>query len=211
MIHFAGGKEFPMYTLSRWALKVGLLCVNRFATEGSENVPAAGGCIVAANHASYLDPPAMGAGVRHRMVQFMARDTLASSGFAHWLFTAVGCVLIDRQRGDVAALKRSLQVLKAGGVLGLFPEGTRSLDGELQQAKGGIGFLIAKAAVPVVPAYISGTNKAFPKHAKWIRPCKVGIRFGPPIQPAEFAAYGEKKEYDLIGKLVMERIAALKR
>lgn len=199
-----------LYQLSRRLLKLGLLLYNRLEVHGSEHVPAEGGCIVAANHVSYLDPPIVGSAIRNRVVRFMARDTLFRHPMAGRLLLRVAAVPLSRERGDVGALRKAIQVLKGGSCLGLFPEGTRSPDGMLREAKGGVGFLIAKAGVPVVPACIVGSHRAFPRHAVWIRPWKVRIFFGPAISPAEFAALGSGREsYEQIGRLVMDRIRAL--
>ena len=201
----------PTYNVARRALKLGLLLWNRFTARGSENVPMTGGCIICANHASFLDPPILGAGVRHRQVRFMARDTLFEGPLMSRLMPRLGVIPLDRTRGDVSALRKAIQTLKSGAVVGLFPEGTRSLDGQLQEPKGGIGFLIAKAGVPVVPAYISGTYRAYPKGARFIHPVKVSILYGAPIPPAEFAALAAQDDgYNRIARLVMTRIAALK-
>lgn len=200
-----------LYYVARFSMLVALRVLERFRAYGGENVPAEGGCIIAANHASYLDPPALAASINHRVIRFMARDTLFASRIGHWFFTGIQCVALDRTRGDVAALRKGIGILKEGRVLALFPEGTRSLDGRLQEAKGGIGFLISKAEVPVVPAYVEGTFDAFPKGAKKVKPGRVRVYYGAPIQPGEIAALGSGREsYEQIGKLVMSRIAALK-
>ena len=147
----------------------------------------------------------------HRVVRFLARDTLLSTRLGRWFMTGVQCVPIDRTRGDVGAMRKALQVLKDGQVLGLFPEGTRSPDGQLKEAKGGIGFLISKAHVPVVPAYVDGSFAAFPKGAQRVRRGKVRVFIGKPIMPDEIDALGEGREgYEKVGQLVMSRIAALK-
>ncbi|OQA26969.1 MAG: 1-acyl-sn-glycerol-3-phosphate acyltransferase [Verrucomicrobia bacterium ADurb.Bin345] len=183
----------------------------RFESHGAHHVPATGGCIIAANHVSFLDPPAVACSQNHRVVRFLARDTLLSTRLGRWFMTGVQCVPIDRTRGDVGAMRKALQVLKDGQVLGLFPEGTRSPDGQLKEAKGGIGFLISKAHVPVVPAYVDGSFAAFPKGAQRVRRGKVRVFIGKPIMPDEIDALGEGREgYEKVGQLVMSRIAALK-
>ena len=183
----------------------------RFESHNPENVPAAAGCIIASNHVSYLDPPVVAVGIKHRVVHFMARDTLFSGPIARWLLTHVEVLPMDRTRGDVGALRKGIGLLKSGKVLGLFPEGTRSPNGDIQEAKGGIGFLISKAEVRVVPAYVDGSFQAFPKGAKRIRRGKVRVFYGKPIEPSEFAALGtDRDSYVRIGELVMSRIAALK-
>ena len=183
----------------------------RFETHNPEQVPAVGGCIIASNHASYLDPPVIAIGVKHRAVHFMARDTLFSTPIARWFFISVQVLPMDRTKGDIGALRKGIGLLKSGKVLGLFPEGTRSPTGALQSAKGGVGFLIAKAEVPVVPAYVDGSFQAFPKGATRIKRGKVRVFYGKPIPPSEFAALGTARHsYERIGELVMSRIAALK-
>ncbi|HEY8241752.1 MAG TPA: lysophospholipid acyltransferase family protein [Kiritimatiellia bacterium] len=200
-----------MFKLSRGLIHIWMTFWLRLEIRNSDLVPEEGGCLIAANHVSYLDPPMIACAVNNRFVRFLARDTLFRfRGFGSWL-TAVGVMPLSRDRGDVGALRKSIQMLKEGMCLCLFPEGTRSLDGELQEAKGGIGFLVAKAHVPVVPVYISGTYKAYPRGAKWVRPAKCIVTFGPPISAAEFEALGpERDAYDKIGKLIMERIRALR-
>ena len=198
------------YRLARSSLHVGLACWNRLGIHGRSNVPVEGGCVVASNHASFLDPPIIAAGARHRAVHFMARDTLFK-GFLAWMLPRVCVIPLSRERGDVAALRKSIELLKKGYCVGLFPEGTRTTTGDLQPAKGGIGFLLAKAHVPVVPAYISGSYDAYPKGASRIRPSKINVYFGPPITAAEIAVLGsDRAAYEKVGALVMSRIAALK-
>ena len=200
----------PLYWLARGFVHLCLKLKYRFRVSGRENVPAEGGAIIAANHCSYLDPPAMSSSVHNRIVHFMARDTLFSNPVARWFFPRSGVIALDRTRGDLGALKKAIATLKEGKVIGLFPEGTRSPDGRMQEAKGGIGFLIAKSDVPVVPLYISGTFAAFPKGADTFRPGRVAARFGKPIAPEEFrAAMKNKSDYEAVGALVMRRIGEL--
>lgn len=200
----------PLYWVSHFGVWLGLKLKYRLQVEGRRNLPRRGGLVIAANHCSYLDPPVMCAGVHNRLVHFMARDTLFSNAVARWYFPRVGVMPLDRTRGDLGALKKAIASLKEGRVIGLFPEGTRSPDGQMRAAKGGIGFLIAKGDVPVVPMHISGTFAAFPKGADKFRPARIVARFGPPITPEEFrAAMPEKGGYEAVGALVMRRIRAL--
>ena len=185
---------------------------NRYEAVGAHHVPKEGGCIIASNHASFLDPPAVAIGVTHREVSYMARDTLFHNKVLAWIMHKFAVIPISRDRGDVGALKKGIQFLKSGRCVGLFPEGTRSSTGELQEAKGGIGFLIAKAGVPVVPAFIHGTYAAYPRGAKFMHPAKVKVVFGPPLQVEELASLGSGKEaYEAIGALVMQRIGDLQK
>lgn len=200
----------PLYWLSRGFVYLCLLLKYRMRVTGREHVPASGGAVIAANHCSYLDPPVMAGCNNRRIVHFMARDTLFSNPIARWFFPRVAVIPLDRTRGDLGALKKAIATLKEGKVIGLFPEGTRSPDGQMHPAKGGIGFLIAKGEVPVVPLYISGTYEAFPKGAKKMRPSRVVARLGKPITPEEIrAAMPTKGDYGAVGELVMRRIREL--
>jgi 1-acyl-sn-glycerol-3-phosphate acyltransferase len=200
----------PFYWLSHFGVWLFLKVKYRLKITGSEHIPRTGGAVLAANHCSYLDPPVLCAVSARRIVRFMARDTLFSSAFAKWYFTSVRVMPLDRTRGDLGALKKAIATLKEGQVIGLFPEGTRSPDGRMHDAKGGIGFLIAKADVPVVPLHISGTFAAFPKGASKFRPARITAHVGPPITPEEIrAAMPEKGDYAAVGALIMRRIRDL--
>lgn len=199
-----------LYTFFRRLLTALFRLYNRLEVVGASHIPREGGVLLVANHASFLDPPVLGCAVPHRYVRYMARDTLFTNRWFGRLLRALAAVPISREKGDVGALKKALKVLQEGDCLGLFPEGTRTRDGNLQPAKPGVGFLVAKAGVPVVPAYIDGTYRAWPRHGKWIKPAKIRVRFGPPIPAESLLAVGEGKDrYDKIGELVMQQIRAL--
>ncbi|HPF99964.1 MAG TPA: lysophospholipid acyltransferase family protein [Kiritimatiellia bacterium] len=200
-----------IYWIARFSVMVGLKVWNRYKSFGSENVPTHGGCMIAANHVSFLDPPAIVSGIRHRVVHFMARDTLFEGRVRGWFFRGVQCIPIDRTKGDVSALRRGISSLKDGHCLAFFPEGTRSVTGELQSAKGGLGFIVAKAGVAVVPTYVDGTFDAYPKGAKSIKRVPVRVFYGKPIEPSEIQQFGDGRDsYEKISQLVMSRIAALR-
>jgi 1-acyl-sn-glycerol-3-phosphate acyltransferase len=203
--------DMRVYQFSTRLFKLFLLIWNRLRIRGVENIPDSGGVLVASNHASYLDPPVVGVGYRGRPIHFMARDTLWNSRFGSWWMEKVGCIPVSRGTGDVKALKLTIKALKEGKAVSMFPEGTRTEDGELQEAKGGIGFIIEKSGCMVVPAYIDGTFKAYPKGVKFIKPTKVTITYGSPITQDDFQALGSGREaYDKHAELIMQRIADLK-
>lgn len=185
---------------------------NRIKFYGLRNVPKTGGVIVASNHASYIDPPAVGACTyRTRMTHFMARDTLFKKGFMNWFLHKVGVIPLDRDKGDIKAMKTAIALLKDGASVALFPEGTRSLDGTLQLAKPGIGFLVAKGNAPVVPVYVHGSYAAWSKNSDGWKPNPISVIFGQLITQEEIRGLGEGREaYGLIGDLIMKRIAELK-
>jgi cytidylate kinase len=185
---------------------------NRIKFYGLRNVPKTGGVIVASNHASYIDPPAVGACTyRTRMTHFMARDTLFKKGFMNWFLHKVGVIPLDRDRGDIKAMKTAIALLKDGASVALFPEGTRSPDGELQPPKPGIGFLVAKGNAPVVPVYVHGSYAAWSKNSDGWKPRPISVIFGQLITQEQIRGLGEGREaYGLIGELIMKRIAELK-
>ncbi len=184
--------------------------IYRIEIRGTGNIPWKGPVVLAANHCSFLDPPVLAMVSPNRNVRFMARDTLYSNPFARWFFPRVGLIALDRTRGDLAALRTAISSLKGGDLVALFPEGTRSPDGQIKQAKGGIGFLIAKSGAPVVPARIFGTYEAMPKGSGRFHRSRISVRVGEAITPEEIqAAMPEKGAYEAAASLVMSRIAAL--
>lgn len=178
---------------------------------GLENLPRTGSFLIAANHASFLDPPLIGSQVP-RQIAFFARKTLWKPGFASWWLDAVGTIPVDRDGGqDVSAIKRVLRALKDDWGLILFPEGTRSPDGKLQAPKAGVGLICCRAQVPVVPARIFNSDEAYGKGRGLHLNTPVSIVFGPPIRPAEYDDPAAGKErYQVASERIMARIAELR-
>jgi 1-acyl-sn-glycerol-3-phosphate acyltransferase len=186
--------------------------VNSIKVYGIQNVPKSGGLIIASNHASYIDPPAVGASSRRmRMTHFMARNTLFRNPLMGAFLRRVGVIPLDREKGDIKAMKTAISLLKDGAAVALFPEGTRSETGELQPAKPGIGFLVSKGQAPVVPVYVHGSYEAWSKHSGGMKRKPVVVIYGKLITREEIKALGAgRAAYPLIGSLIMERIAELK-
>ncbi|MCC5024414.1 MAG: 1-acyl-sn-glycerol-3-phosphate acyltransferase [Candidatus Synoicihabitans palmerolidicus] len=179
---------------------------------GVANIPVTGPFLLAGNHASHLDPPAIGSNVP-RQIAFFARKTLWKSGVLSWWMDQAGCIPVDRDgASDVGAIKRVLRTLQAGRAVILFPEGTRSVDGELQAPKSGVGMIACRAKVPVVPVRIFDSHLAWGRGAS-IRPgIPVTIVFGQPIPIAELEDKSAgKARYQLASERIMARIAALPR
>lgn len=197
------------YFISRTIFEILMRILFRIRVSGTENIPKPP-FIITSNHASFLDPPLVGISCRKYQVDFMAKKELFDAPIVGIWTRSVGCIEVNRGENSVKSLKEAIRRLRAGHVVGIFPEGTRSSDGSLQEAKRGIGFLIGRAAVPVVPVYVEGSAEAFPKGFR-IRPgTKVSITVGKPIMPVEFAAVkGEKRDYEAIAGMVMDRIAAI--
>jgi 1-acyl-sn-glycerol-3-phosphate acyltransferase len=196
----------------------------RLKVIGEENVPRTGGVIVAANHNSYLDIPLLGCALTRR-ADNIAKAELFGNRFVAAIFRTLGGFPVQRgDRGDRGAVEEAVRRLRKGHLLALYPEGRRSPDGRLLSPKPGIGMLVARTRVPVVPVYIDGTGKALPPGQRSIRRARVTITFGKPIdfggrhldQEAETGvekkgAGGNRKEVYLeIAEEIMRQIGALR-
>ena len=201
-----------LYNLSRDAFEIAIRIFFKMHIVGKENIPDAP-FIVAANHASLLDPPLVGIACKWRTVNFMVKQELRDFPVIGTLWTQnVACIPVRRGDNSIKGLREAIRRIKNGSIVGIFPEGTRSVDGSLQEAKTGTGFLIALAKVPVLPIYSFGTAEALPRGQKAKIGSKVGAIVGKPISLEELGTRGKtsKEDYEKIGNLVMERIAALK-
>ncbi len=149
----------------------------RWRAFNAERVPRTGSVILACNHASILDPPVVGCAL-HRQINYLARATLFDIPVVGWLFRKWNSIPIDRDGGNAAGLRIILERLHAGNGIILFPEGTRTRDGNLQPAHSGIGLIVAKSDAPVVPVRTFGTFEALGRDMKFPRPKKVAVKFG---------------------------------
>ena len=149
----------------------------RWRVYNPERVPLEGGVIIAANHASYIDPPLVGAGVR-RMINFLARETLFHVPILAAILRSWKVVPVDRDAGTGRGLKTILNRLDQGGAIILFPEGTRTRDGNFQPARSGIGLTVIKSNAPVVPVRVFGTFEAYGRHRKIPRPLRLQVKYG---------------------------------
>jgi 1-acyl-sn-glycerol-3-phosphate acyltransferase len=202
----------PVYGVCHYAILGMYDAFFRGEVRGQENIPAQGGFIVAANHASLLDPPAVGCHIP-RQLAFFARKSLWKPGFASWWLDAVGTIPVERDSGsDITAIKRVLQTLRDGRPIIMFPEGTRSPDGRLQPAKPGVGMFACRAGIPVLPARIFGSAEAFGR-SRGLRPgTPIDIVYGRVLQPQDFDDPAAGKErYQRASERIMLAIAALDR
>lgn len=134
----------------------------RWKVQGAENMPAEGPVILAINHQSLWDP-LVAASSLERKVSFMAKEELFGIPVLGGIFSRLGAFPVKRGQGDMNAIRQSLAILKEGRVLGLFPEGTRSKDGEIQKGLPGMVLLMEKSKATVVPIKMFGTRKLLTK------------------------------------------------
>ena len=180
-----------------------------------ERVPLTGPVILASNHASFVDPPLVGIPLK-RALNYLARDTL-------FRFPGVGATLrswqaipVDREGGGGAGLKAILDRLLAGGAILLFPEGTRTRDGNLQPGRAGIGLAVIKSNAPVIPVRVFGTFEAFGRHMRLPRRHLIAVKYGKPLLFAELRTEAKscpkprlKQIYQQIADEIMAAIAKL--
>ena len=150
---------------------------------GVDNVPRRGGVLLVSNHQSYLDPVLFAVKLR-RPLSFFAKSELFENPIFGALISSLNAFPVRQGEGDIGAVKETIRRLQEGHVLNLYPEGSRSYDGEMQKMQPGIGLIIRRAGVPVVPAVIDGAFQAWPPHrgVKIFRPHPIRIAYGPPME-----------------------------
>lgn len=176
---------------------------------GAENLILSGPVLVASNHQSFLDPPLIGNLYKTEMV-FFARKTLFK-GFGKWLYPQWNAIPIDQDKPDMSSMKTVIRMLKEGWRVLVFPEGARTLDGEIGEAAPGVGMIAAKAGVPIQPVRIEGADKALPRGSGKISLARITVKVGKPIllSPEEFKAYSSKEGYTTLTDRIMSAIRAL--
>lgn len=169
-----------------------LLCklLFRIKVSGRENIPAEGGFILASNHLSLLDPVVLAVSCP-RKLNFIARHDLFRNPLFSGLISNVGAFAVKRGSPDISALKEGIKRVVSGGGLLIFPEGGRQRDTPNPKPHKGIGFIAAKTGAWVIPAFISGTDKALPVGAKFIRLAKISVHFGKRISTEAALPYEE--------------------
>jgi 1-acyl-sn-glycerol-3-phosphate acyltransferase len=178
-----------LYWILKAVLTPILRGIVRVRVEGRDNVPKRGAVILAANHRSFLDSLFIPL-VVHRRVTFVAKADYFDDPKTAWFFRGVGQIPIRREGGSASerALQSAAEVLRAGGVFGIYPEGTRTRDGLLHRGHTGVARLALRCNAPVVPVGLVGTDDVQPidsRMPKLFR--RVTIRFGEPIDPERYA------------------------
>lgn len=165
------------------AMTTGIIrLLTRMRVEGRENLPKTGAYVLAPIHRSYVDTP-IAAGVSRRRLRFMGKDSMWKKRWSAWLLSSVGGFPVTRGKADIEALRRAVNLLKAGEPLVLFPEGERKSGPVVQPLFEGAAFVAARCGVPIIPVGIGGSERVMPKGAKMIYPRKVWVIIGTPIYP----------------------------
>ena len=189
-------------SLVRCFFRVLLLVLYRIRVHGLENYPSSDGALICANHQSNLDPIVVGASCL-RPVNYLAKETLFRWGPMGWFLRWNGAIPIDRSRAGIGGMKETLRRLKRGESVVIFPEGARSLDGELQSLRQGFCSLARRTSASLVPVGIEGTYDAMPHKSKTIRLGRIQVVFGPEIKAEEY----QDLDDDQLTQLLQQRIA----
>ena len=198
------------YLILKYFYRYVLKILVRLDAHGLEHIPEKGGFLLVSNHASNLDPPIVGVYLP-RIIHTMAKEELFKYPVLRWVMIKMKGIPIRRGAVDREAMKECTKWLKRGSVVSLFPEGTRSPDGQLHEGKAGAAMLAVGAGVPCVPAYIKGTYKAWPKGQKLPRPKKVDIYYGKPFDlPERPEGMKTKAYYQLCADEMMKKIGEIK-
>ena len=190
----------------------------RFSVEGIEYVRAFGdgrGCVVAGNHASYLDPVFLWLAARPgQWIRFMARDNMFANmaGLAGQVISRVGAFPVKRSSADRTAIKRAAAMLKRGEIVGIFPEGTRRGRGTAEaDLHAGVAFIARMGKAPIVPSSVRGVEKVKPVGSRFVPFPKIAVVFGAPVFLEDFGFLPKEDRLDGASWYVMRECYALSR
>jgi len=180
--------------------------------EGLEHVPRRGPVLVVGNHCSNLDPLFVGWAVGHRtnrILYFMAKEEMRGWPIIGFLARNAGVFFVRRGVGDRGAQRISFDLLDDGRMVGVFPEGTRSRDGQLGEARAGAALLAIRTGVPVLPVGVAGTHRIFPGRSRWPHRNRITIRIGQPFSLAVQPDGLDRQALRAGADRMMQAIAAL--
>ncbi len=169
-----------------------------------------GGVMMAANHESFLDPPLIG--ITHpENITYLARKTLFR-GIGKWLYTKWDAIPVDQENPDMTGLKKIIKALRNGKKVVMFPEGERTLTGNLNPALPGVGLIVAKSQATVQPMRIFGAREALPRGSGKINMAQIAVVIGDPLyfDKETLKQYRGKEGYQAIADMIMTAIADLK-
>jgi 1-acyl-sn-glycerol-3-phosphate acyltransferase len=206
----------PLLSIVTFCGRVFARAMSRISIEGAvDEIPRDGPLIIAANHASNLDAPVVGSWLIPRLgrrIHWLGKKELFAWPIVGWVAANGGVHPVDRGAADVEAFRLARRILDEGHVLFVFPEGTRSPDGALQEARDGVALLAMRTGAPIVPIGIGGSNRVWPKGQRFPHPGgHVVVRVGRPFRPADELPPGmdRRAAKRLVTTMIMTRIAAL--
>jgi 1-acyl-sn-glycerol-3-phosphate acyltransferase len=174
---------------------------------GREHIPPEGGALLLSNHQSNLDPVLLAVQLQ-RKISFIAKSELFENRIFSWLIRSLNAFPVRRGETDVGAIKEAIRRLREGRILTMFPEGTRTRDGNIGKIQPGIAMLVRRAGVPVIPAVIDGSFQAWPRGVKLFRPYPIRVMYGPAMDVGNMKGH---QIVDLIDKTLREMLEKLRR
>ena len=200
---------WPHYRLVQCTLPIIIRMHGGWRVVGRENIPPQGGAVIAANHLSHLDPPTVGSALPRRTYYFAKSELFSNPVFG---FMIRKCYAFPVRRGaaDTTALKHAIKLLKAGELLTMFPEGTRSRTGELGEFDLGAALAASRGGVPIIPCALTGTNDIFPMGARRLHRGRVAVSFGAAIDSHQFGPKPRKDDLQSITDQIEQSIRAMK-
>jgi len=203
---------WPHYYLGAWLGRTICRLAGGYRVTGREHVPKTGGAVICANHISYLDPPVLGSGLTPRRAYYMAKKELFQNPILGWLIRTCYAFPVDRGTTDREAIRHGIELLQAGELLVVFPEGGRSPDGSIQPGNVGPALMATRAGVPIIPAAIKGTNQVMPRGKGGLHRGRVQVDYGPALSPARFApGRADKRALQEFTEAVMQAIEDLQK
>lgn len=173
----------------------------RFRFSGKPHVPLTGPVLLVSNHQSHLDPVLVGLACP-RQLKYLARQGLFFWPFSLWI-RSLGAVPIDRERGALGGIRATLELLKNGDAVVVFPEGSRTPDGKLHTLLPGFCLLARRSGATIVPVAIDGAYHALPRGSRFARLARISLAFGQPITRQQYEGLGDPQ----LTQLVTERIS----
>ncbi len=177
----------------------------RYRIRGLEHIPKQGAALLLINHQSFLDPLLVPLWFR-RPVSFLARDNLFEVPVVGWVLRATYVIPIKRESPGRSSVQASISRLQHGNLLGIFPEGTRTVDGQVGPFRPGFVMTLKRCPVPVIPVGIDGADQAMPRGSLWIRPKAIRVVVGEPIPPSQFADLQDRERESQWVETIRQRV-----
>ena len=207
-LHHPGSSlaQLVFYDLCREAVLLYFRVVHRLKRVDVLKVPPTGPVLLVANHGSFYDPPAVGCGIRHRQSDYLARASLFKFKPFGWLIAQLNSTPIKQGAGDAGAMKATIEKMKHGRLMLVFPEGSRNEAGEVGEFQRGIAVLLKRAHCQVVPVGVAGAYEAWPRKQKLPVPFrdKIVVCYGDPISSDELMQEGTEAALSTLRDRVVE-------
>jgi len=198
-----------IYAITCFFLRILCRVAFRFKAYGMENVPKKGSFILAANHVSFLDPPAVGAFVTRKM-NYIAKKELFKNRYFGWYMRKIRTIPMDKDNMSYGSMKEVVKKIQGGIPIVVFPEGTRGDGSAFLEPEPGAAFLALKFDLPVLPVYVKGTKKAMPEGVRSMRKEPVSVFYGKPKKYKMPDGCDKNEAYKKVSHEIMGEIKALK-